>query len=99
MTQSELADRMKMHVNQIANWEKNKAFPRADALASLSKELQVSMDFLAGLVDDPEAHFQIEDLSAKEQRFIDTLRRGEVLKLLYEISTDEELAEKVNKKP
>lgn len=94
LTQSDLAARISVNVTQVLRWEKGTALPGSDALVKLAKELNVSMDYLGGLVDDPDKHLEIEDLSPIERKLIEAYRRGDWQRLLYEIATSEELREK-----
>lgn len=94
LTQRDLAKRVDIHVNQLVKWEKNNATPGGDALYKLAKELEVSTDYLLGLVNEKNGHLQETDLSPKESRILDAYRHGDWQRLLYEMATDELLKEK-----
>lgn len=94
LTQGDLASRVGVNITQVVKWEKGRAMPGGEAFMKLAKELDVSMDFLAGLVDGPNEHLEIEDLSPTERKLIEAYRRGDWQRLLYELGTSEELARK-----
>lgn len=82
LTQQELADRVGSHVNQVVRWENGKTMPTVDALARLSKELEVSADYLLGLVDQPNGHLSQEDLTPLERKFLAASDRGDLAAML-----------------
>lgn len=54
LTQDELADRLNTTQNRVWLFEAGKSEPSADMLVRLAKVLDVSTDYLLGLVDAPD---------------------------------------------
>lgn len=50
-----------MDPSQIARWETGQTAPRLDSLVKLARTLKVSIDYLAGLTDDPTPAAQGQD--------------------------------------
>lgn len=89
LTQQDLADRTGLSLRQIARYESGENDPTADALTKIARAMEVSLDYLVGLVDTPTDHFSEDDLSAMERRLIWAIRNGfivEVLKTVTAIS-------------
>lgn len=82
LTQPELAERIGIHAQQVYRIESGKSpNPSADTLTAISKELDVSVDYLLGLVDSPTERLREEDLSDMERRLIQAVRTGEINEL------------------
>lgn len=79
LTQKDLADRVGMSDQQIYRYESDKTDATGEALTKLSKALEVSADYLLGLVDEPNDHLREESLSPVEQRLIWALRHGYIV--------------------
>lgn len=52
-SQEELATRAGLSVRSIQDYERDSASPSIDAITSIASELETSIDYLAGLTDDP----------------------------------------------
>lgn len=90
-SQQDLADRAGVHLNQVYKWENERAMPGADMLARLSRELNVSSDYLLGLVDEPQGEISPYDLSPLEHKFLSAADHGdleEMIKVALEIYKD-----------
>lgn len=90
-SQEELAERCKLSKSQIFRIEAGKSIPAADTLAVIARELEVSTDYLVGLVDEPTGHFQDEALSPMERRLIWAYRHGYIVEALKALITSEEV--------
>lgn len=87
LSQQELGDRIGMAYQAISRYETNRADPSAETLARIATSLEVSTDYLLGLVDAPTARLQEADLSPAERKLIHALRQGvesELLELLLQ---------------
>jgi transcriptional regulator with XRE-family HTH domain len=91
LTQRELGDRIGTGPNQINRYENSVADPSPYQLKRIAKELQVTTDYLLGLVDQKTAHLAEPDLSLAERKFLAALRAGDLRALLRLI--DENLPE------
>ena len=89
-TQEELASRAHVGTRQIWRYENGETMPDADVLASIARVLEVSMDFLVGLSDDPMPDLHQEDLSEREKRAIVAWRQGDIKEAIKEIVNDGE---------
>ncbi len=81
-TQVELGTRIGTGPNQINRYENGQADPSLFQLKRLAKELQVTTDYLLGLVDQKEAHLREPELSLHERKFLTALRQKRFLTLL-----------------
>lgn len=82
LTQNELALRLGFGQSQMNKYENGKSDPTPEVLVRLSNALEVSVDWLLGLVDAPNGHRQVAQLSPQESRLIGALRTGDFKKLL-----------------
>jgi len=82
LTQQQLGERINTGVNQINRYENGIADPLPYQLKHIAKELQVTTDYLLGLVDGPHGHLQEQTLTAHERKFLAALRQGELRTLL-----------------
>jgi transcriptional regulator with XRE-family HTH domain len=67
LSQTELGDRVGLSKQQIYRYEQGRGEPDASTLTKLAKELEVSADYLLGLVDDYQGHLLEADLPADER--------------------------------
>lgn len=88
LKQQELGRLCGLGVNQISRYETGFHDPSAMTLAKLARVLGVSMDYLAGLTDDPHGQVSPSDLNIYEREVIDTFRRDGWLGLIR-LSTDQ----------
>lgn len=77
LSQKDLADRVGVSDQQVYRYENERSDPTAEVLSRLARELEVSMDYLAGLVDQPTAKLREEELSPEERELIAAYRRGD----------------------
>lgn len=87
-TQDELEARLKLGNTTVYRYEKGDAEPSPVVIGGLARELEVTADYLLGLVDDPEAHLEESELSPTERKLLSAFRRGD-LRDLMKIATDE----------
>lgn len=81
-TQDSLADKMNTPKNNISRWEQGKYEPSAEQLTKLAQALEVSTDYLLGLVDDIHGHLTFADLSPEESRLISAVRGTEIVEAM-----------------
>ena len=77
-SQSDLARHLDVSAQQITRWESGANDPAGDAVARMAKTLECTADWLLGLVDQPQAHLRIRELSAEEQQLIDLYRQDKL---------------------
>lgn len=77
-TQDDLADRASLGQSQLNRYENGKSEPTLDVVIRLAEVLDVSVEWLLGVVDDPLARLRTSDLSAAERRLINAYRSREV---------------------
>jgi transcriptional regulator with XRE-family HTH domain len=82
LTQDELAARVGAGQSQMNKYENNKNDPTADVLVRLSSELEVSVDWLLGLVDEPNGHVAIQPPPADEYKYLLARRAGDFKKII-----------------
>ncbi len=78
LSQDELAERVNVGQSQLARYEASKADPSLEVVARFARELEVSADWLMGLVDDRQQRKVESDLSARERKVLEALRRGDL---------------------
>lgn len=88
ISQRELASACGLGEKQIWRYENGKNDPEADTLARIAKELDVTADYLLGLVDDPRERLEEEELSPTERKLLSAYRRGD-LKELFRVATND----------
>ena len=54
LTQEKLGELVNMSQRSVANWESGERLPSISTLIDLSEKLNVSVDYLLGVTDDPE---------------------------------------------
>lgn len=85
LTQEELAEKLGTEKNQISRWEQGHKIPRAERVAEIAQVLNVSVDYLMGLSDEPTIRVRIDHLSVEEIAIIVALRNNndqEALKII-----------------
>jgi len=87
LSQADLAKRVGSHVQQIYRYENGKADPSADVLTSMARALEVSIDYLVGLVSEPNEHLGESELSPMEQRLIWAWRNGQIVEAFKTLAT------------
>lgn len=83
LSQADLAARIKTDGNTIYRYEKEGSVdPTSEAVERLSRELNVTSDWLLGLVDEKTGHLEEEGLSPVERRLLDAARKGELADIM-----------------
>ena len=59
ITQEQLADRLGISRQSISNWESGVAYPETEKLLKLSKELNISLDYL--LLDENDLDIKLQE--------------------------------------
>lgn len=77
LTQGELAQKLNIDAMQISRWEKGHKIPRSERLAEIAQVLNVSVDYLLGVSDEPSIRVKIENLTIEEMAIITALRSGD----------------------
>lgn len=78
LSQQDLADRTYTSLRMIQRYEMGDANPSADILARIAKELGVSADWLLGLVNAPNSHNSMMELSPTELRLLAAYDRDDL---------------------
>jgi len=93
LSQRELAQLCGFGEKQIWRYESGGSDPSSEHLTIIAKVLEVSTDYLLGLVDEPHRVFvSDEKLTPVERKLIDAVRRGriiEALKTFTELTNDD----------
>lgn len=63
LSQKELAEKIGVKPTTLGNWETGIATPRTEELKKLASVLGVSIDYLLGMVDDPNGRIELNDIS------------------------------------
>lgn len=82
LTREDLALRTGVSEKQLYRYENETSDPTADALTRLAVELEVSIDYLVGLVENPTDHLREDELSPMERRLIQAVRQGLITEAL-----------------
>lgn len=82
LTQDDLNSRLGFGQAQIYRYETGKADPSPDVLVRIAVELEVTTDWLLGLVSMPKEHLQEKDLSSSERKLLSAFRRGDLRDLM-----------------
>lgn len=77
LTLEDLAGQIGMNFQQYWRYEKGENAPSFETLRKIAEVLNVSLDYLAGLVDDPSGVLAESDLSGMERRLVTAARNGE----------------------
>lgn len=89
LSQSELAQKLRMSEPQLWRYEHNTAEPRVNVVSRLANFFNVSTDYLLGHSDLPTPTFDDTSLSEKELAVVAALRQGERLKAIGLIVADQ----------
>lgn len=82
LTREELTARLSIGANQLYKYEEGGVEPRVNAVAAIAKALEVSTDYLLGLVDSPSDHLEEGALSPMERKLLTLLRQGTPLEAM-----------------
>lgn len=96
LTQDDLNTRLGFGAAQIYRYETGKADPSPDVLARIAVELEVTTDWLLGLVATPNEHLQGKDLSAAERKLLSAFRRGDLRGLMRIAAEDAQPDDEMN---
>jgi len=77
LTQEQLALELNTDKKQINRWEKGESAPSAGKLAELSRVLNISVDYLLGISDNPIPNIQLNNLTEDEIEVLSAMRRGD----------------------
>jgi len=78
MTQEGLTERLGLDKQTVYRYEANKNQPGYAQLGRIAEELDVTADWLLGLVEEPTRNLKLSDLTPEERRAIGAIRRGEL---------------------
>lgn len=95
LSQKELALRIDCSIRQIGRWEKEENEPDAFSIGRIAKALEVTADYLLGLVPDPSELYTESELTADERKAVAAFRNHDTV-AWYRI-LGEWLKEKVNR--
>lgn len=76
-TQESLAFELETDKRQITRWENGESDPSAGKLADLSRVLNVSVDYLLGITDNPIPNVQLNNMTEVEIEVVSAMRRGD----------------------
>jgi transcriptional regulator with XRE-family HTH domain len=82
LTQDDLNTRLGFGPTQIYRYETGKADPSPDVLVRIAVELEVTTDWLLGLVNEPTERLQENELSNAERKLLSAFRRGDLRDLM-----------------
>jgi transcriptional regulator with XRE-family HTH domain len=88
LSQAKLAEMVGLHYQQISRYETGKTEPDGEIVARIAKALQVSTDYLLGLVDTPTPYIDA-DLTERERQALAAWRRGDRFEAIKVIVGDE----------
>ena len=90
LTQEDLNKRLGFGAVQVHKYETGKSDPSPDVLIRLVKELEVSSDWLLGLVDSPNETVEESTLSPLEYKLLSAYRRGDLREVMRIASEEPE---------
>ena len=90
LTQDELALILGIGQSQMNKYENNKSEPSPEIIGRMARELEVTADWLLGLVDDSKGHLQEKSLSPTERKLLSAFRRGDLRGLMRIAAEDEQ---------
>lgn len=86
LSQEEFSRLLGFGTGVISRYETGRADPLPNQLVEMGRILQVSVDWLLGLSDDPESPIRNgEKLSPEEMKLLEKYRSGELDQLAYEL--------------
>lgn len=74
LSQHELSRLCGLNINQISRYELKMTEPSATVLVKIARVLNISIDYLTGLTDEPHGQVVVQDLNPHEREVIETLR-------------------------
>lgn len=91
LSQEELDKQLNFSPGQTGRYERNESEPLPDQLVKIARGTGVSIDWLLGVVDDPEGFNRPPDknrLQSDELLLIHQYRAGEFLEMIRNLSTE-----------
>lgn len=82
LSQADLGARLGIEAQAVYRYEKEQADPSSEVLGRFAKELEVTADYLIGLVDAPTGHLSEEALSPTERKLIAAVRKGLIVEAM-----------------
>ena len=79
LTQDDVAQRTEMTNVQVYRYETGKAEPSPEVMVRLALALEVTTDYLLGLVDRPNDYLTPKDLTPDELRLLSAFRRKDAV--------------------
>lgn len=86
LTYEEFAAMTGVNYSQVWRWETGKNEVKRETIKAIAAALQISTDYLLGIVNEPRGLFAEESLTPQERRLIHMLRSGDIKKALNAIS-------------
>ena len=93
LTQDELAARLNIGHKQVWLYENNRGNPTAETLTAMATALDVSIDYLLGLTDEPNGTYTGQGLTSLELRLVAAVREGrfrEAIRMVLEADEQSE---------
>jgi transcriptional regulator with XRE-family HTH domain len=81
-SQADLAQIADLGPNQVYRYEANTAEPTPEVLVKLASALEVTTDYLLGLVDSPRDHLEEQGLTPAERRVLAAYRHGDFREMM-----------------
>ncbi len=82
ISQDDLAQRCEMSASQIYRIEVGDSIPTLQTARLIAETLRVSLDYLAGLTDEPQGHITEDYLTPREKALVMAYRSRDVARLL-----------------
>lgn len=82
MSQAELGARLGLEAQAVYRYEKSQSDPASELLGRMAVELDVTADYLLGLVDNPQDRLTEEALSPAERKLITAIRNGHIVEAM-----------------
>lgn len=78
MSQEDLGRASDIASVQVYRYENGKAEPTPDLVVKMASALEITTDYLLGLVDKPDGYLVPQELSPDERRLLSAYRRGDL---------------------
>jgi transcriptional regulator with XRE-family HTH domain len=93
LSQADLAERVGVSHQQIYRYESGDNDPTAEVLMALAQALEVTSDYLLGLVDRPTVTLSEQELSPMERRLLQAIRSGRIVEALKTFTAISEMVD------
>ncbi len=87
-SQADMGKALGISQQMVAKWEQGDVEVTSDTLTRLARLLDCTTDWLLGLVENPEEHLTLRDLSADEWKLLDLYRRGALPQLIARLAAE-----------